>query len=232
MRIFSTTDEHTARVTLAGSNLLYALFYLGTFLIVPIAAIAIVGVPALGANPDMAYPLLLAEIWPPILVGLAVAGIFAAFMSSADSLLLACSAAVSHDIYKHCINLATSDRRILRISMISILVIGVILIYFAMRPLPIIAEVAGMAAGLFTSSLFVPLILGIWWNRLTKWGSIASSIAGLIVFTTLWSSGLIVPAMAGTIISLPVAILVAVIVSLFTKPPSREIIQQITEMRR
>jgi Na+/proline symporter len=38
------------------------------------------------------------EVLPPILVGLVLAGIFAATMSTADSLILSCSAAVTHDV--------------------------------------------------------------------------------------------------------------------------------------
>jgi len=38
---------------------------------------------------------------PPLLVGLILAGIFAATMSTADSLILSCSAAVTHDLLPH-----------------------------------------------------------------------------------------------------------------------------------
>jgi Na+/proline symporter len=41
------------------------------------------------------------ELLPPALVGLILAGIFAATMSTADSLILSCSAAITHDLLPH-----------------------------------------------------------------------------------------------------------------------------------
>jgi len=38
------------------------------------------------------------QLLPPVLVGLILAGIFAATMSTADSLVLSCSAALTHDL--------------------------------------------------------------------------------------------------------------------------------------
>ncbi|WP_299586936.1 sodium/proline symporter [uncultured Microbulbifer sp.] len=50
---------------------------------------------------ELALPTMAIELLPPMLVGLILAGIFAATMSTADSLLLSCSAAITHDILPH-----------------------------------------------------------------------------------------------------------------------------------
>ncbi|WIO74911.1 sodium/proline symporter [Porticoccaceae bacterium LTM1] len=50
---------------------------------------------------ELALPTMAMELLPPILVGLVLAGIFAATMSTADSLVLSCSAAVTHDLLPH-----------------------------------------------------------------------------------------------------------------------------------
>jgi len=47
---------------------------------------------------ELALPLMAQGVLPPVLVGLILAGIFAATMSTADSLVLSCSAAVTHDL--------------------------------------------------------------------------------------------------------------------------------------
>lgn len=47
---------------------------------------------------ELALPTMAMDLLPPIVVGLILAGIFAATMSTADSLLLSCSAAITHDI--------------------------------------------------------------------------------------------------------------------------------------
>lgn len=55
--------------------------------------------PDLGSlDPELALPTMAVELLPPVLVGLVLAGIFAATMSTADSLVLSCSAAITHDL--------------------------------------------------------------------------------------------------------------------------------------
>lgn len=49
-------------------------------------------------DPELALPAMAIELLPPVLVGLILAGIFAATMSTADSLVLSCSAAITHDL--------------------------------------------------------------------------------------------------------------------------------------
>ncbi|MEX2525359.1 MAG: sodium/proline symporter, partial [Gammaproteobacteria bacterium] len=50
---------------------------------------------------ELALPTMALELLPPVLVGLVLAGIFAATMSTADSLVLSCSAALTHDLLPH-----------------------------------------------------------------------------------------------------------------------------------
>lgn len=47
---------------------------------------------------ELALPTMALQLLPPVLVGLILAGIFAATMSTADSLVLSCSAAITHDL--------------------------------------------------------------------------------------------------------------------------------------
>ena len=55
--------------------------------------------PHLGSlDPELALPTLAQDLLSPALVGVVLAGIFAATMSTADSLILSCSAAVTHDL--------------------------------------------------------------------------------------------------------------------------------------
>lgn len=49
-------------------------------------------------DPELALPTMALELLPDVFVGMILAGIFAATMSTADSLVLSCSAAVTHDL--------------------------------------------------------------------------------------------------------------------------------------
>ncbi len=50
---------------------------------------------------ELALPTMAQHLLPPVWVGLTLAGIFAATMSTADSLILSCSAALTHDLLPH-----------------------------------------------------------------------------------------------------------------------------------
>lgn len=51
-----------------------------------------------GMDPELVLPTMAIELLPPVLVGLMLAGIFSATMSTADSLVLSCSSALTHDL--------------------------------------------------------------------------------------------------------------------------------------
>ncbi|MFQ5610340.1 MAG: sodium/proline symporter, partial [Woeseiaceae bacterium] len=51
-----------------------------------------------GLDPELALPTMALELLPAFLVGMILAGVFAATMSTADSLVLSCSATVTHDL--------------------------------------------------------------------------------------------------------------------------------------
>lgn len=69
-------------------------FYVST---IALGLCARVLVPELG-DPELAMPTLADRVLPELLVGLMLAGVFAATMSTADSQILACSAAITEDL--------------------------------------------------------------------------------------------------------------------------------------
>lgn len=78
--------------------------------------------PELGAeDPELALPSMAAELLPPVLVGVVLAGIFAATMSTADSLVLSCSSAITHDL------LGGRLEQPLQVRLVTLLVVGLAL---------------------------------------------------------------------------------------------------------
>lgn len=61
---------------------------------------------------ELALPTMAQQLLSPAFVGLILAGIFAATMSTADSLILSCSAALTHDLLPHDIE----DTRLLKVA--------------------------------------------------------------------------------------------------------------------
>lgn len=65
---------------------------------------------------ELALPTMALELLHPVLVGLILAGVFAATMSTADSLVLSCSAALTHDLLPQ----QVKDTRIIKLSTLGI----------------------------------------------------------------------------------------------------------------
>jgi sodium/proline symporter len=77
--------------------------YIGWYAIFAAACIAVglaarVLLPEAPADAELSLPILAGMLLPAVLVGLMLAGIFAATISTADSQILSCSAAVTHDL--------------------------------------------------------------------------------------------------------------------------------------
>lgn len=74
----------------------YTIFYL---LATGVGLMSRLYLPELNSlDPELALPTIANNLLPPVLVGLVLAGIFAATMSTADSLVLSCSSAITHDL--------------------------------------------------------------------------------------------------------------------------------------
>lgn len=183
----------------------------------------------------------------PFVIALVAAGGLAAALSTADGLLIAMSSAVSHDIYYRIMNEDATHRQRLIVARVTILVAAVVAALLGIYPPGFVAEVVALAFGLAASSLFPPILLGIFDKRMNKEGAIAGILVGLI-FTAIMASmmrahvvfGLPEPLM-GTFLGIEAqgigligAILnfiVAFIVSRLTDPPPDEIGEMVEEIR-
>ncbi|HEX9595402.1 MAG TPA: sodium/proline symporter [Anaerolineales bacterium] len=88
-------DRHMVRAR-AWYYSYFTVFYL---LATGVGMLSRVYLPELSSiDPELALPLMALELLPSVLVGLILAGIFAATMSTADSLVLSSSAAFTHDL--------------------------------------------------------------------------------------------------------------------------------------
>lgn len=100
---------------------------------------------------ELALPFMAQQLLPPTLVGLILAGIFAATMSTADSLILSCSAAVTHDLLPHKIE------KIKLIKLITLAIIFCALILALMNNQSVFNLVIMAWSGL--ASAFAPLLI-------------------------------------------------------------------------
>ena len=162
--------------------------------------------------------------------GLFLCGILAAVMSTADSQLLVCASSVSKDIYKGILKPDSNDKKVLRVSRITVLVVALIAFVIAWNPESSIMNFVSDAwAGL--GSAFGPLVVcSLFWKRTNLPGAVAGIVTGgafvivwdylpLVHGETLYTATGIYSLLLGFFISLAAI----VIVSLATKEPSEEV---------
>ncbi|QKY68831.1 sodium:solute symporter [Lentibacillus sp. CBA3610] len=219
MRNFASRDAKTARRSAMWACLLYlALFVAGFFVT---AAGASMGIIDTLDNTDMIFVSVIEQYFPAILGGVMLAGLMAAIMSSADAMLLAISAGIAHDIYKEHINPKANERFVTGLGLVVMIVASIVGILIAIEPPGLIAIMVGWVGGFLLSAFGFPIVLGIWWKRANTLGALSGMVGGSIVFLIL-IIGQWFPTNAEPIIAAPVSLILMIVVSLMTEPPSDE----------
>ncbi|MDO9599692.1 MAG: sodium:solute symporter family protein [Azoarcus sp.] len=126
------------------------------------------------ANPEIA-------LLPNWVIALVAAGGLAAALSTAAGLLLAISSAVSHDLIKTVINPNITDKGELMAGKISMAGAIVLAGYLGLNPPGFAAGTVALAFGIAGSSLFPPILMGIFSKKMNKEGAIAGMLAGLSI---------------------------------------------------
>jgi SSS family transporter len=123
---------------------------------------------------ELALPTMAQQLLPSVLVGLILAGIFAATMSTADSLVLSCSAAITHDILPHQIE------RTWLLKLTTIIITGVALLLALSNNQSVFNMVIMAWSGL--ASAFAPLLIFLCLGQKpSQWTSIVAVLAGFSV---------------------------------------------------
>ncbi|NYS34161.1 hypothetical protein HZZ02_10605, partial [Streptococcus danieliae] len=115
---------------------------------------------------------------PYVISGLVAAGGLAAALSTADGLLLAISNALSDDIYYKVVDPSASTQKRVTISKLLLLAVAFIAAYAASQKPADILSLVGVAFSLAASTLFPPLVLGVFWQRANYQGALAGMLAG------------------------------------------------------
>jgi sodium/proline symporter len=175
-----------------------------------------------GADPENLFPALAQAFLHPALVGVVIAAILAAIMSTADSQLLVAASSVVRDLYQKVLRRgeATSERRLVLLSrtVVTILVLVALALAFAAEELVfwlVLFAWAGLGAALGPTS-----VLALFWRRTTRAGVMAGIATGAAT-TWIW---FYTPALRESVYELIPAFLLGgaatVVVSLLTRPPA------------
>ena len=163
---------------------------------------------------------------PPLLAGFVMAGILAATISSSDSYLLFAASALSKNIYQGICKKDATDKQVMTVSRITLLVLAAIGIVIALDENSVIFQIVSFAWAGFGATFGPLMLFSLFWKRINKPGAIAGMISGAgMVF--LWKLGISKLGGAFAIYELLPAFIFSsvciVVVSLLTKAPSKEI---------
>ena len=163
---------------------------------------------------------------PALIAGLIMAGILAATMSSSDSYLLIASSAVAKDIFHGIVKKDATDKQVMWVTRITLIVISLVAIIIALDENSVIFNVVSFAWAGFGATFGPLMLFSLFWKRINRAGAIAGMLSGgAMVF--IWK--LLISKLGGVfaIYELLPAFIVScifiVVFSLLTKAPSKEI---------
>ncbi|MDN6372031.1 MAG: sodium/proline symporter, partial [Brevibacterium aurantiacum] len=131
-------------------------------------------------NPELAVFEVAATVLPNFAVGIVMAGIMAAIMSTADALLLQSGTIASQDLFQRFIKKDMTDSQSVWVSRFTVLILAVIGYWVAVNDPPSVAEVAIFATTVLGAA-FVPVyVAAAWWKKANVPGAITSMILGTV----------------------------------------------------
>ena len=171
---------------------------------------------------------------PPILAGFVMAGILAATISSSDSYLLLAASAFAKNVFHGICKKDATDKQVMTVSRITLLVLALIGIVIAMDENSVIFQIVSFAWAGFGATFGPLMLFSLFWKRTNKAGAIAGMIGGAgMVF--LWK---LVISKLGSVFAiyelLPAFIfscICIVVGSLLTKAPSQKILDDFDAVR-
>ena len=173
------------------------------------------------------------DVFPAFIAGLLLAAIIAASMSTADSQLLVAASSFSSDLYKPIVRKNASDKEMLWVSRIIVLVIAVVAYFIASsegEAAQAIMNLVSNAWGIFGAAFGPAVLFSLFWKRFTYKGAVAGIIIGAVVdMAWLWLpvAGSTLTAITGVYEIIPgfiASAIGAVIVTLIDKKPSQEVL--------
>ncbi|MBD1425782.1 sodium/proline symporter PutP [Sphingobacterium arenae] len=117
-------------------------------------------------------------LFHPLIGGFLLSAILAAVMSTISSQLLVTSSSMTEDIYKTFFNRHATDKNMLIMSRISVLVVAVVAFLLALDPQESILGLVGNAWAGFGAAFGPLVILSLLWKRTTALGALSGMLVG------------------------------------------------------
>ena len=164
-----------------------------------------------------------------LIAGIILAGLLAAIMSTADSQMLAASSSVSQNIVREVFVKDLSEKKSMLIARCTLIGIAFVAVILAWNQNSSVFRIVSFAWAGFGAAFGPVVLLALFWKRSNMWGTLAGMLSGgIMVFV--WKYGIStlggVFAIYELLPAFLVALVVNVLVSLATKAPSQEIVDE------
>ena len=173
------------------------------------------------------------DVFPAFIAGLLLAAIIAASMSTADSQLLVAASSFASDLYKPIIRKQASNKEMLWVSRLVVLVIAVVAYFIASSEgdaAQAIMNLVSNAWGIFGAAFGPAVLLSLFWKRFTYKGAVAGIVIGALVdMVWLWlpvSGGATLTSITGIYEIIPgfiLGMIASIVVTLLDEKPSAEV---------
>ncbi len=130
---------------------------------------------------DMAYPAVASRALPEWLFVILLPTILAGVMSTTDRLMVTAASNVSYDIIKNGLGIKLDERSLKLLSSAVVAAVGFGSLLLALSPPPLLAWFVWAALSLMVNCFFFPLILGLYWDGMTKNAARCSMLLGFVV---------------------------------------------------
>ncbi|MDV2884221.1 sodium:solute symporter family protein [Alkalihalophilus pseudofirmus] len=166
-------------------------------------------------DPGMAL-LATTVVMPVAIGGLLLAAAASFIITTGNSYLLSAATNLTYDIYSNYIDKDASDKKKLWMTRLFIVILGV-LAFIIIRFFPTVLAVQMYAYTVYGAGITPAVLAVFFWKRVTAAGGIASMFTGLVTTLT-WEIPLGQPfELNAAVISVPIAIIVLIVVSLSTQ---------------
>ncbi|GAB6515203.1 sodium/proline symporter PutP [Bacillus cereus] len=181
-------------------------------------------------DPEMVFVTFSNILFHPYITGFLLSAILASIMSSISSQLLVISSAVTEDFYKTFFRRNASDKELVFIGRLSVLVVAMIAVVLAYHPSDTILTLVGYAWAGFGSAFGPAILLSLYWKRTNKWGVLTGMIVGAVVVIAWVQIPSLKAIMYEMVPGFFCSLLTVIVVSLLTKEPVKAVHREFNEM--
>ncbi|AHA73146.1 sodium/proline symporter PutP [Bacillus thuringiensis] len=181
-------------------------------------------------DPEMVFVTFSNILFHPYITGFLLSAILASIMSSISSQLLVISSAVTEDFDKTFFRRNASDKELVFIGRLSVLVVAMIAVVLAYHPSDTILTLVGYAWAGFGSAFGPAILLSLYWKRTNKWGVLAGMIVGAVVVIAWVQIPSLKAIMYEMVPGFFCSLLTVIVVSLLTKEPVKAVHREFNEM--